>query len=274
MPSHHVDGWLELVFERRGSRTILSHVHARAPLKIVRPFPLDGGRELVQILTLGPGVCAGDAYDIDVTVEPGASAVVITQSASRIHRMPDGARGMQAVRLHVRSGGHLEYYPALTIPFPGSAFTQTIEVSLEKGARFGLLESWAMGRVGRDEYLAFRSLSSRTDVMVDRVPAYADTLHLDPRAVDLAGVGLLEGHRYLASGYWYGPDGAPVLESAPPPVSSCDLLSVLGETTPGQAYFRALAKDGPSLGRALQDAIGQIYRKWKLRAAPVPRFAC
>lgn len=267
MRSGPVDGRLELVFSRRGAETTLSHAHARAPLKIVRPFPLDGGRQLVQIITLGPGICAGDAFAIDITVEPGASAVVITQSAARVHQMPDGWRGTQSVRLTVASGGHLEYYPGLTIPFPGSELAQTIDVSLETGARFGLLECWAMGRIGRGEYLKFRLLSSRTEVTVDRVPAYADTLSLDTRAADLAGHGLLEQHRYLASGYWYA------AEVAASRGNGSGVLSALGQSSPGHAYFRALAMDGPSLEHALNDALRQVYRSWNLQTAPVPRFA-
>lgn len=268
MRSDPVDGRLELVFVRRGPQTTLAHAHARAPLKIVRPFPLDGGRQLVQIITLGPGICAGDAYAIDVVVEPDASAVVITQSASRLHHMPDGGRGTQSVTLSVAAGGHLEYYPGVTIPFPGSEFSQTIEVSLDGGARFGLLECWAMGRVGRGEYLKFRSLSSRTEVAVDRVPVYADTLSLDTRAVDLAGHGLLEQHRYLASGYWYGADVEPSRGNGR------GVLSALGQSSPGHAYFRALAMDGPALGHALGDALKRVYRSWDLETLPVPRFAC
>jgi urease accessory protein len=267
MRSGPVDGRLELVFGRRGAQTTLTHAYARAPLKIVRPFPLDGGRQLVQIITLGPGVCAGDTYSIDVVVEPGASAVVITQSASRLHHMPDGGRGTQSVRLTVAAGGHLEYYPGVTIPFPASEFSQTIEVSLEAGVRFGLLETWAMGRVGRGEYLRFRSLSSRTEVTVDREPAYTDMLSLDTRDVDLAGPGLLENHRYLSSGYWYG------AEVEPSRGSGHGLLSALGQSSPGHAYFRALAMDAEALGHAMRGALKQIYRSWNLEMAPVPRFA-
>ena len=62
-------------------------------MKIVRPFALDGGRALVQVLTLGPGLCAGDAVELDITVEPGARAVVVMQAASRILGMEAGAAG-------------------------------------------------------------------------------------------------------------------------------------------------------------------------------------
>lgn len=264
-----VEGRLELVFAPRGTRTALVHANARAPLKIVRPFPLDGGRQLVQILTLGPGICAGDSYAIDVTVEAGARAVVITQSASRLHRMAEGSRARQTVTLTVQPGGHLEYYPGLTIPFPGSEFSQEVHAAVGDRARFGLLECWAMGRIGRGEYLRFRRLSARTSVCVDGRPAYADALHLSPGEIDLDGWGLLERHRYVVSGYWCG-DGIAV---APARSSTAGVLSAFGEMAPGQAYLRALAADGPALEHELRQTLARVYRCWQLDTLPFPHFA-
>jgi urease accessory protein len=264
-----VSGRLELVFAPRGSGTALVHAYARAPLKIVRPFPLDAGRQLVQILTLGPGICAGDAYSIDVTVESGARAVVVTQSASRLHGMPDAGRAEQRVTLTVLPGAHLEYYPGITIPFPGSDFSQDLHVAVAAGARFGLLECWAMGRIGRGEYLRFRRISTRTSVLVDGLPAYADTLELSPGEIDLEGWGLLEGHRYIASGYWYGGG----ITAAPARSRTPGVLSAFGETAPGHIYLRALASDGPALEHEVRRSIAQVYRCWQLEAIPFPRFA-
>jgi urease accessory protein len=263
-----VEGRLELRFTRRRARTELSHAYARAPLKIVRPFALDGGRQLVQILTLGPGMCAGDAYEIDVIVEEGARAVVVTQAASRLHTMPCGAFATQTVLLSVRAGGQLEYYPGLTIPFPDSEFSQSVTVVADGEARVGLLDCWAMGRIGRGEYLGFRRLSSRTDVSVGGVPTYSDTLHFDPREADLAGTGLLEGHKYLASGFWYGAN-----LTEPAAVGRPGVLQAFGETAPGHVYLRALAKEAPAFGETIRDAVGQVYRSWGLDTVPVPTFA-
>jgi urease accessory protein len=264
-----VSGRLELVFARRGSRTVLAHAHARAPLKIVRPFPLDGGREVVQILTVGPGICAGDAYSIDVTVESGARAVIVTQSASRLHQMEEDATATQTIALAVHPGGHLEYYPGVTIPFPGSDFSQDLRAAVANGARFGLLESWAMGRIGRGEYLRFRRLSARTSVVVDGQPAYSDALHLIPGEDDLGGWGLLERNRYVVSGYWHGDGIAAAPERSPTP----GVLSAFGEMAPGHAYLRALASDGPALEQEVRRTLAQVYRCWKLEAIPFPRFA-
>jgi urease accessory protein len=262
-----IDGRLDLVFAARGNRTVLSHSRVTAPLKIVRPFTLDGGGLLVQILTLGPGICGGDQYAIDVTVEPGARAVVITQSASRILGMADDQSACQTVTLRVCESGQLEYLPGLTIPFPDTRFEQRINVALEPGARIGIVESWAMGRRVRGEYLRFRALRSETHVHVAGTPVYADVVDLEPGSVNVAAAGVLDGRHYLASGFWYG-------ATLPAPVSPADtsILMAFGQSTPDQIYLRALADDGYELAETLRTVIGAIQASWRLRPISVRRF--
>ncbi len=262
-----IEGRLELVFAARGGRTVLTHSRVAAPLKIVRPFALDDERALVQILTLGPGMCAGDRYAIDVTVEEGAKAVVIAQSASRILAMPHGEAACQTVRLKVLAGGQLEYYPGLTIPFPETRFVQHVTVDACAGARVGIVESWAMGRLGRGEYLRFRRLRSETRVNVSGAPVYAAVLDLQPSEVNLSATGILDGRRYLASGFWYGATLPPDI-----PVPRGDILMALGQAAPDQVYLRALADDGYALGEALRAATALVHAGWRAEAIPVRRF--
>ena len=262
-----VHGRLELVFSPGPGGTTLTHTRVAAPLKIVRPFALDGGRALVQILTLGPGLCAGDASSIDITVEPGARAVVIMQAASRILGMESGAEARQAVALTVRADAQLEYYPGLTLPFPDSSFVQRVHVAAEAGARVGILEHWSMGRQSRGERLRFRRISSRTTVAIANALAYADAIELVPEATDVAAVGVLEQHGYVASGFWYGasPDTRPI-----EPVD--DTLIAFGYAAPGQVYLRALANDGYAMSGLLQSAVDRINASWNLEAIPLRRF--
>ena len=71
-------------------------------------------------------------------------------------------------------------------------------------SRVGVIETWAMGRAARDEYLQFRSLSSRTTLHVDERLAYADAMQLEPGVSDVANAGVLAGRRYVAAGFWHG----------------------------------------------------------------------
>jgi len=43
--------------------TILAQSRVEAPMMVIRPFELPDGRLVVQLITLGPGLCGGDAID-------------------------------------------------------------------------------------------------------------------------------------------------------------------------------------------------------------------
>ena len=104
-------------------------------MTVVRPFELSDGRLMIQLITLGPGLCGGDSVRIDVHAQDGARVVVTTTAASRIMSMEDGAHAEQHVTLRAGHQAALEYYPSVTIPFPGSALTQTVRVEAEATSR-------------------------------------------------------------------------------------------------------------------------------------------
>jgi urease accessory protein len=267
---HHraVTGRLSLEFAPGPGGTTLTQSHVAAPLKIVRPFSLDGGRALVQVLTLGPGLCGGDNFAIDVTLQPGARAIVVMQAASRILGMSDGAKATQTVNLSVAAGAQLEYYPGLTIPFADSSLSQRINVSADPDAHVGILESWAMGRHSRGEHLRFRHLSSRTIVSVEGRPIFADALEIEPEVTDAGAIGILESHRYVASGFWHGvPPNAPL---ATPPTSA--LMAFDRCTSRDDVFLRALATDGYELATTLQSAVDAINAAWGFEPIPLRRF--
>ena len=263
-----VVGRLDLVFAARGGATVLTHAHVQAPLKIVRPFELDDGRALVQILHLGPGLCGGDDYTIDITVERGARAVVITQSASRLIGMPDGTHASQHVKLTVEPAGHLEYYPGLTIPFADSSFVQRVHVNAARDSRVGILETWGTGRNGRGEHLAFRRISSRTTMSVDGSVVYADATELEPSVHDVGGSGVLEGYRYVASGFWHGS----TLTDKPVLPTRDGVLAAFGQSTPHAVYLRALAMDGAAMADTTSEAVRIVNSAWGLIPIPLGRF--
>jgi urease accessory protein len=263
-----VRGCLHLVFAPGHAGTVLAHAHVLAPLKIVRPFALDERRVLVQILALGPGMCAGDDYAIDITVRAGASAVVMMQSASRVMAMQENAVASQHVTLTVESGGHLEYYPGLTIPFPGSSFVQRVHVRAAGDSRVGVVETWTTGRSVRGEHLRFRALSSRTTLTIGGRVAYADAIEMNPVAMDVGGAGVLEGHRYSASGFWHNAR----LDDAAPLTPRDGVLSAFGHTTDDRLYLRALGMDGYAIGETVQDAVRRVNAAWGLPPIPMRRY--
>lgn len=263
-----VQGALRLVFRARRGATYLAEQFVQAPFRIVRPFALEDGSVLLQVTHVAPGLLGGDAYRLDVIVESGARVILIGASATKVHRMPRGTASSQTVRCTVMAGGALEYYPGLLIPFPDSEFVQTVDVTLAADARFGMLELWAMGRIERGEYLAFRRLSSRARVVLGDRPCYLDAIEFSPDRAHLAGWGVLDGHRYVASGYWRWEAAAPAEDIAGP-----DVVLVSGVSAPGHLYARGLARDGLALCAALSRFLGRQRAAWGLSPISFERYS-
>ncbi len=238
-------GQVRLEVTVRAGASVITEQYSHAPLKILRPFALADGTLLVQLLSVGPGMLEHDHYDISVRVNAGAKLLLINQAASKVLTMHPNTHATQTVTLSVAAGGCLEYYPGTTLPYPGAALQQTIDVHTERGATFGLLETWATGRVARGEMNAFQKLESHTTIYQAGKPLYRDALWLTPETAHTWGV--FEGHHYLASGYWLGDWG--VLE----PLSQHEdgLMVARGTDAHDNTYLRVLAKDNVALKKAL-----------------------
>ena len=264
-------GYAELRFGWRGGRTVLAYSRVEAPVALVRPFPLADGRQLVQLITLGPGFCGGDRIRLRIAADERAGVVVTTTAATRVLSMRDGAHAEQHVEIDAARGATIEYYPAVTIPFPHSAFAQTVRVMAAAGSRVGVMETWALGRTARGEYLEFHSLSSRATLHVDGALAYADATELHPDVDPLTGAGVLAGRRYLASGFWFG---ATIAEPPRSGAQADDLMVAFAQSRPDIAYLRALAVDAPALNDAMTGAAARIAAAWGLAPVPLDRFHC
>jgi len=270
-PRSGVHGRAEIAFARRGAQTVLTRSRLEAPMAIVRPFALADGGMLIQLLSLGPGLCGGDTMHVDVAAGAGTRVIVTTTAATRVMSMDPDATATQHVTLRAAVDASLEYYPCVTIPYPDGALAQTIHADADPAARLGILECWAMGRAARAEYLRFRSLVSRTYVRVGGVTTYADAIRLEPGGLDLGNVAVLAARRYVAAGVWSGV----TLDAGSPgelPPGAADLLVAFGQSCPGVAYLRALANDGPALDDALRGLVERISKASALTPVALSRF--
>jgi len=97
---------------------------------------------------------------------------------------------------------------------------------------------------------------------------FADALEIDANSNLAAGSGILEGHEYVASGFWHGvpPDSSIA-------VAGTDALVAFGRTTsPEQVFLRALAHDGFAMSSLVQSAVDIIARAWRSEPIPIRRF--
>lgn len=268
IPAPRLSSRTRLVFRNRGGTTYLAEERVEAPQKILRPFALDDGRVVLQIIQSTPGLFAGDRFTVEVVAERGARVVLLQPAATKLHTMGAAAHAEQSVSVRVEAEASVEFYPNLFIPYPDADFRQTVAVDLDPLARFAYLESWAVGRVERGEEFLFRRLSSRFSVGQGGQALYRDALELDPSAANPA---VLDGRRYVVSGFWAGLPTDSFSEGEAP---TRDRLEAAGPAALGGHYFRGLYAES----RDWQQAVARVHeaaeQAWQHTPVAAARFCC
>jgi urease accessory protein len=168
-----------LVARRRGDETVLAHACASSPLRLVRPtFPSRACS--VCLVTFGGGLVDGDAIDVKLDVEPGATLVVFTQASTKVFR----GTSRQTIRAEVH--GTLVLLPDPVSCFAGARYTQRVDVALAGDGGCVLLDAFTSGRPAFGERWAFDRIDLRTTVSRGKKLVARDALVLDSADGDIA----------------------------------------------------------------------------------------
>jgi urease accessory protein len=192
------DGYIGLVFEWRGGRTVLTSRRCRAPLQVLEPINLPGGALGVMLLNNGGGMVGGDRATIEMTLGAGARTVVTTASAGRVYRALDEPARHQTV-VTMRAESTLDYAPDHLIPHAGAAIEQSLEVAMGSASRAIIVNAMASGRVGRDERFAFRTVDDVIRVTRNGGLVYESRARIVPDEIDPARPGVMDGFDYVAA---------------------------------------------------------------------------
>jgi urease accessory protein len=182
-PGKH--GVLELSFAHRGDRSVLTHLHRRAPLLVQQALYWDEhlpDLPCVYIITTSGCVLQGDRLDISISVGPGAMAHVTTQSATKIHQM-DANFAAQSQRLSLAENAYLELLPGPIIPHRHSRFITHTHATVADGATLLSAEILQPGRKhhGRGEVFEYDLYSSAlTATRPDGTPLFTEKLIAEP----------------------------------------------------------------------------------------------
>jgi urease accessory protein len=194
-----VTGRLELALAPRGGRTVAVHQFHSGALRVLRPHHLDGsGQPCFVVVNPGGGYLGGDRYELDVTVAAGGTALVTTQSATRVYRTP-AAPARQDVRFALGPGAVLEYLPDQLIAYQDADYVQRTTVEMDPTACLVAGEVVTPGWAPDGTPFRYRGVVLRTEVLMGGRTAVLDNLWLRPGEDDVADLGFLEGRSHLGS---------------------------------------------------------------------------
>ena len=230
------------------------------------PMALDDGRcAYTMLVNPSGGLVGGDRLSLMTSIGPGGQVLFSTPSATRVYRTT-GPESVQDVVLRIGSNARVEWLPDVTIPFAGSRFRQSIDVSLGPGASLLLWDALACGRVASGERWAFVEYGNQIRIKMAGGGEVLERVALSPHTT---GVGLVEPWNYVAALFLVA-DG--VASSVWDNLQS-DLDAWIDQTSPDVAWLaavselpvpglvvRILAQTAPSLHGAYERAWSLIRK--------------
>lgn len=272
-------GTLTLQYVREGARTVFGKTNSQTPWHLFPPIYLDeSGAAYTLLLNPSGGLVGGDHLTIDMRLEEAAHVLISTPSANRVYRSLS-EQSVQAINIRLASGSRLEWFPEQTIPFAGSRFRQSIDVTLKPGSVLVLWDAIASGRVASSERWAFSRLCNEIRITAPSGRQMVERYDLAPGTVR-AGIGLVQEWDYVASLFVAGDAVADAvwsrLEAEVAPLLDARPGRLLGGVSrpdlPGLAV-KLLARSAPDLGAAC-DALWAIVRRvlWGLPPAVLRKY--
>lgn len=268
------DGRVELTFAADSDgRTRLVKDFARIPFHLTGELTHDEqlpNAATVYIQTPTAGIAQGDRHEINVTVEPGATAHVSEQSATKVLRM-DRNYGATTVDLTVADGGYLEYLPEPTIFHRDARYRQDLQLDLGSDATALIGNVFVPGRLARDEVFAFEHAYTRMRARGADGLLFTDATDLRPATVEPRRPGVMGDHRVLGTLYVVG--NPSVSDALHERVAGDDDVRAGATALPNDAgtMVRILGDDTAAVRETMRAAWDEARRELVAAEVPVRR---
>lgn len=150
----------------------------------------DDARARISLVPEGALLLAGDAIEIDVSVDAGARLDLVEPAGTVAFDMR-GGHARWDVRVRLGPGAVLTWAGEPFVVAAGANVSRALDLTLGTGAAVGLRECLVLGRYGEGP----GQVRQRTTVSTEGEPVLVEDLPLD----GVTAPGLLGGHRVLSS---------------------------------------------------------------------------
>jgi urease accessory protein len=177
-----------------GSRVSALHQAGSSRLRMPRQAP--GAPVEAVLLNTAGGMTGGDRFYTEVSVGPGAEAVLTSQAAERIYRRSAGTATVDT-RLTVTGDGRLDWLPQETIVFNRSALARSLTADVDGDATLLALEAVVLGRTAMGERLDDVMMTDAWRIRRNGRLVFADTTRLEGDAASVMN-GMATGNGAVA----------------------------------------------------------------------------
>lgn len=231
---------------------------ATNPLKLWSPRR-PGPVSWTYASTFGGGLVAGDRIDLQVDVEPDATAVLTTQASTKVYRSNRSKSCRQQLTAHVNRSASLVVVPDPLVCFRGAIYEQFNRIHLAEDASLVYVDWLTGGRLARGECWDFARVTTRLEIIREDRPLLLESLVLDPRDGPLDSPMRMGDYRCLAIVVVLGPSLAEqaqqTLETVDQSSEETGLLEAASPLAEG-VLWRIMGRSTEPVAHQLQERLG------------------
>ncbi len=176
-PEKHWKAHLNLVFENRVQRTVISHYKHQGPLQIQKPFYPEGLVCHVYLLHPPGGIVGGDHLSIDISAQPNAHCLLTTPAAGKFYRS-NNREASQQVNITINDHAALEWFPQETILFNACQAKTKTTIQLGNNSKFIGWELTCFGRPAAGERFSKGYYKQQFELWRNNKPLLLERTHL------------------------------------------------------------------------------------------------
>lgn len=197
-------GALDLLFELKAGKSVMSRCHRRAPLIVQQELYFDEcmpEMPCVYILSSGGPNVDGDRYEMAFTLRKDAFAYISTGAATKIATMVYNFSALKQ-SFTLEDKAYLEYMPEQTIPCADSRYITDTEINIAPTATLFYSEIYMGGRKYYKDGESFKYdlLSICTQARrPDGTPLFREKLVMTPKTQPVDEIGRMHNYDIFAN---------------------------------------------------------------------------
>ncbi|KAG8364576.1 hypothetical protein BUALT_Bualt18G0011700 [Buddleja alternifolia] len=173
----------KLVVERVGGKSTLTRCFSKYPFKFIVPNkvgPSQTDAVWIYTITYGGGIVSGDSIEFDIKVRDGCTAVLTTQSSTKVYKSIGSKCSQQVLEASVGRDALLVVIPDPVTCFSTAKYSQVQIFNVVPQSSLLLVDWITSGRHERGEKWAFAHYKSTNRILLDGdEPLFFDTVLLE-----------------------------------------------------------------------------------------------
>ena len=193
---------LNIIAGFKSGKSYVKDLYVSLPFRVVSVGQRKDDNKLYQmVMSSSPGILDGDHYQLEVSVERGASLQLQSQSYQRLFNMKDKA--VQELNVTMEDDTSFAYVPHPVVPHEDSNFKSQAKINVGKNSQLIISEIITCGRKHYGEVFKLKRFQNLMEIYHENKLVIKDNVLIQPDLIPINSIGNLEQYTHQGTLIFY-----------------------------------------------------------------------